>query len=386
MRGVSAVALAVLLAFSFLMPIPLSGDSSAEPEPVLVTITYDWNGGEGTVGTWDGYSGDKIALPGLDKMTKAKPATEGEYIFFGWSETSDGTTGMMLYTAPTVDTTLYAVWAPSFNIVGYVEMDGEALADPSVHAKVLLGDGPGSPMLTYTSEGGLDDNGMFSVTVPAKLLSPDYGPISGGGMGYYLVLHSDGESGLLGYGVSSLPEKLEETSEDDVFSIDIAGESWTEETGHNHEVTGKKGSHKCITLYSKKNAFGSISGFIVGNKTYKVSGAIVEVLTQKGTVVAQTHSAQGEYRIDPCPEGSYKLRVTSLDYETMETNISVGDGESLRVDFDLTPKAVQTYLGYDLPHFMMIIGAVTATLLITATLLFRRYARKHPSILIDEEE
>ncbi|MDD4245186.1 MAG: carboxypeptidase regulatory-like domain-containing protein [Candidatus Methanomethylophilaceae archaeon] len=384
MKGASAAVIAILMIFALSAPVLLSDDSSAEP----VTITYDWNGGVGKITSSEATAGVEFSLPGTSDIKTPKPAdADHNYAFIGWNESPSGTTGFMLY-SPSADVTLYAVWAPSFDIVGYMEKEGTPFGEGDISVKVLFGTTPGSPLFTYTFEDiRVDDEGRFSVTVPAKLATPSgYEPLSGGN--YYLKVHSPASDDIIGYGIGSISDKMTKTTISNIFEIDVSGATWTEETGYEYMVTGINGSLNCITLYTDDNAVGSIRGKIIGDKTYELSGATIEVVRLDGkTVVAKTTSSFSNYEISSCPAGSYTVRVTALDYEPEETGtIFVKTGETLVLDFYLTPKPTQTYLGFDLPHFMMIVGAFVAAILFLSALIVRRIARRNPSLLKEEEE
>jgi uncharacterized repeat protein (TIGR02543 family) len=385
MKGASAAVFAILMVLALSAPVLLSDDSSA----ATFTITYDWNGGEGNIPSSQSVTdGTQISLPGTSDIKSPKPAgADHNYAFIGWNESAAGTEGVMLYT-PTADVTLYAVWAPSFDIVGYIEKEGKPFAGGDISVKVLFGTVPGSPLFTYDSADILvDDQGRFSVTVPAKIADPSgYEPLTGGN--YYLKIHSPGLDYIVGYDLGSLSDKLAKTTISNIFTIDVSGTNWTEETGYEYMVTGANESLNCITLYDN-DAVGTIKGKIIGGKAYELSGATIEVVKLDGkTVVAKTTSSFSKgYEIASCPAGSYTVRVTALDYEPEETGIIyVKSGETLVLDFYLAPKPTQTYLGFDLPHFMMVVGASLAAMLFLSALIFRRKARRRPSLLKEKEE
>lgn len=384
MKGASAAVFAILMVLALSAPVLLSDDSSA----ATVTITYDWNGGTGQITSSNATVGENFSLPGTSDITEPKSAGAGHnYAFIGWSDSPTGTTGVVLY-APTADVTLYAVWAPSFDIVGYMEMEGLPFKEEDISVKVLFGTAPGSPLFTYDFKDiRVGADGKFSVTVPAKPATPSgYEPLTGGD--YYLMVHTPASSDVIGYGIGSISDKMTKTAISNVFKIDVSGAAWTEETGHEYIITGANGSFNCITIYKDNNAVGSIRGKIIGDKTYELSGATIEVVKLDGkTVVAKTISSFSDYEIASCPAGPYTVRVTALDYEPKETGIIyVKSGETLVLDFYLTPKPTQTYLGFDLPHFMMVVGASLAAMLFLSALIVRRKARRRPSLLKEKEE
>lgn len=379
MKGSSAAVAAILLILIISAPVLISFDSSAA-DPV--TVTYNWNGGEGSISSFDSTEGTVIDLPGTEYIKEAKAAgTNSSYAFIGWSESDTGTVGIMSYPVPAANVTLYAVWAPSFEIVGYLELDGKAFDRYDISVKVLFGTDPDHPLFTYSFEDvPVDTDGKFSVTVPAVFNSSDYEPLTGGN--YYLKIHSLTSDDLIGYGVGSLPDKLDELGVPNIFEIDTSGISWDEEYGYEYVITGEIGSMKCITLYTDEKAVGTIRGKVLGDQMYKLSGAVVEVLNSRNEVVTYARSNYGAYEIRDCPVGVYTLRVTALDYLSEETEIiKVRSGEITEHDFSLTPDLKSTYLGLDLPHFMMVLGTILAALLFLTVLIVRRRARMDPSFL-----
>ncbi len=72
--------------------------------PGKATVSFDLNGGEGTVpASVSGSEGDTVALPDGE-------FTKTGYTFIGWAETSDATEALESYTIPAEDVTLYAVY------------------------------------------------------------------------------------------------------------------------------------------------------------------------------------------------------------------------------------------------------------------------------------
>ncbi len=71
-----------------------------------VTISFDLNGGTGTVpAEINGAPGAAITLPAQGDITRAY------YNFLGWAESPDATVPLTDFTIPSANTTLYAVWS-----------------------------------------------------------------------------------------------------------------------------------------------------------------------------------------------------------------------------------------------------------------------------------
>jgi hypothetical protein len=160
-------------------------------------------------------------------------------------------------------------------------------------------------------------------------------------------------------------------------------------------ITGTVSSKDCFILYYL-NETAIVSGMIKSDKSnYTISGAKVEVIDGNGDIVKNIDgegknfvlSDNGLYTINKCPVGNYKIRITALDYEILESNIiKIEADKTNEFNFYLTPKPTQTYLGFDLPHFMMVVGASLAAMLFLSALIVRRKARRRPSLLKEKEE
>ncbi len=72
-------------------------------------------------------------------------------------------------------------------------------------------------------------------------------------------------------------------------------------------------------------ADGSISGKIVNEKGEPVSGATVQLLRTTFGVAAD---AEGNFRLNNVPPGSYRLRVSAVGFGTIEQTVVVKDGEN----------------------------------------------------------
>ncbi len=98
-----------LIPFSLLFILFISGCDFFDPfvnKPEMITITFDANGGYGTMENQYFQSNSSTAL-------KANSFTRGGYVFYGWSSSSGGIVEFedeASYTIGSDDETLYAVW------------------------------------------------------------------------------------------------------------------------------------------------------------------------------------------------------------------------------------------------------------------------------------
>ena len=116
-----------------------------------VTLTYDANGGTGTVAPTTVLAGDSTQLNDGSGLTA--PAGKS---FFGWGTTSTSTTKLESPYTVTQDTTLYAIWVPSVTLT-YNVNGGTGSVDPQTVAQgasVTLNNGSGLTAPTNKVFGG----------------------------------------------------------------------------------------------------------------------------------------------------------------------------------------------------------------------------------------
>lgn len=108
--------------------------------PVQVTLSFNTNGGSGSVDSISGTSGTSVTLPSY-------AGTRSGYTFLGWADSSaefPGGTGYRAvykagtsYTLPTSNKTLYAAWqkedADSTDAYFYIRLDGQIPYEPGTY-------------------------------------------------------------------------------------------------------------------------------------------------------------------------------------------------------------------------------------------------------------
>jgi hypothetical protein len=84
-------------------------------------------------------------------------------------------------------------------------------------------------------------------------------------------------------------------------------------------------------------ATGTISGTVTAQGGGAISGATVTVV---GTSLSATTNASGAYTISDVPTGTYSVTASASGYtEQTQTGVTVNDGETTTVDFQLAPVA-----------------------------------------------
>ncbi len=404
-KGVALVVIA-LFAMTLAMPF-LTEDSSAD---VSCTVNFDKN-----ISSGDDVSGILIAQwkPVVTELPKLvdipvtyktmdnlwRKNSDGDYyVFAGWNTDHDAGVGLENVNLTSETTTLYAVWLPGFDITGYLTVDGEPFnkdgTAADTYARVIIDE------KTYKSFESISADGKFSVTVPSRVITPgtSYGVPSGQ---YYVGFYTSGQEEILNYKIQGIPKTV--TYNDDpgvagnkryVLTMDET-KTWDTITGYDYAITGSVSSKDCFVLYYL-NETAVVSGMIISNNSnYTISGAKVEIIDGNGDVVKNIDgegksfvlSESGHYTISKSPVGNYKIRITALDYEILESEtVTISSGSTNTFNFSLTPEATHTYLGFDLPHFMMVVGASLSAMLLLSALIVRRAARRNPSLLEEKEE
>ena len=404
-KGVALLVVA-LLAVTLAVPLMTEDSSAAD---ITCIVSFDKNAPPDEVSTipireW------KLVVNELPKSVQIlsayktidnlwrKTSEGGYFVFSGWNTDPNADTGLENVILTNETTTLYAVWIPGFNISGYLKINGEPFNKDGkaeeTYARMIIDE------KTYKSFVSIGDDGKFSVTVPSKIITPgtSYGVPTGQ---YYVGFYTSGQEDILNYKIQGVPSTV--TYNEDpyvannkryVVAMDET-KTWSTATGYEYMITGTVSSKDCFILYYL-NETAIVSGMIKSDKSnYTISGAKVEVIDGNGDIVKNINgegknfvlSDNGLYTINKCPVGNYKIRITALDYEILESNIiKIEADKTNEFNFYLTPKPTQTYLGFDLPHFMMVVGASLAAMLFLSALIVRRKARRRPSLLKEKEE
>ena len=92
---------------------PVTPNPEPEPEVIKYTVSYDANGGTGTIEPVEVVAGESITLNDGSGLTPPEDdeALGGDSAFAGWAKTSTAQSATVVSPfTPDKDTTLYAVW------------------------------------------------------------------------------------------------------------------------------------------------------------------------------------------------------------------------------------------------------------------------------------
>ncbi len=147
-------------------------------------------------------------------------------------------------------------------------------------------------------------------------------------------------------------------------------------------------------LLSLERATGTVTGHVDGSIAGNIDG-LGDVLVQfvrDGTVVAEARSnSSGDYTATNVPTGYYTVEFSRGNYSCEPTTVTVNEGINTVTTATMTLKVNTDFFGYDLAHFLTILGGAACGLIIIISIAYqwRRIKQKKSGkdwILDDMEE
>lgn len=157
------------------------------------------------------------------------------------------------------------------------------------------------------------------------------------------------------------------------------------------------GTEVPLTEYSHviylKSATGTLSGHvsgIIGSTTSNLNDVLVQFYRGDNYVDSTRTDSSGNYTIE-LPTGEYTVKFSRGNYDCEPVKATVNEGTNTVPDVTMTLKVSNEFFGYDLSHFLTIIGGAVCTIIILISIAFqwRRIKRKKSGkdwILDDLEE
>lgn len=136
-----------------------------------------------------------------------------------------------------------------------------------------------------------------------------------------------------------------------------------------------------------REAYGELSGE-VASSTFLIADALVLLIDPDSNekVDETTTNTKGIYYFEKVPTGDYIVRVERNGFISTEQPVRIDEGETAILDFDLA-RIDQSYIfGQDLPHTLMIVGAVIALFMMLVSFYIRIKAGEDPNLLYPYEE
>ncbi|MFQ3545546.1 carboxypeptidase regulatory-like domain-containing protein [Halobacillus rhizosphaerae] len=116
--------------------------------------------------------------------------------------------------------------------------------------------------------------------------------------------------------------------------LSVAGENYIPET---QTIVIGSGEVLELTITLQRIPLGRVIGQVVDQETtFPITGALVELINTAGTIIASfTTDEEGLFNFEDVPEGTYRLRISKIGYETETVVIEVMNGETTYVRIEL---------------------------------------------------
>ena len=241
-------------------------------------------------------------------------------------------------------------------------------------------------------------NNLFSITVPL---------INAAGADYYLCAFNNYKVN----GVSSFinPAAVTITADDTWADTPQEGKEWKvwkidssvwsgAHDGDKFYITGEYDTvnkEPSVDLIFLTGAYGSASGHVNGviaNNTDNLNDVLVQFYKNDRFIDSTRTGSNGIYRLENLPTGDYKVTFSRGNYTCDPIYITIYDGaETDCGDIDMTLTVHNDYFGYDLAHFLTIMGGIVCAAIIFISIAFqwRRIKRNKSGkdwILDDQQE
>lgn len=128
-----------------------------------------------------------------------------------------------------------------------------------------------------------------------------------------------------------------------------------------------------------RSATVTVTGTVTSEKNYALSNAEIGLAraSDPDKVIYRTATdGSGMFSISNVPTGEYILTVNVAGYSCDPISVDIQDNVSNRFSVTMAQDADTQYFGFDLPHFLMLLGGVVCVILILASAVFQHRARK----------
>ncbi len=147
-------------------------------------------------------------------------------------------------------------------------------------------------------------------------------------------------------------------------------------------------------LISLERATGTVTGHVNGSIAGKIDGldGVLVQFSRSGTVVTETRTDDnGNYTATYVPTGDYTVTFSRGNYTCDPVTVTVNEGTNTVETATMTLKINTDFFGYDLAHFLAILGGAACVIIIVISIVYqwRRIKRKKSGkewILDDMEE
>ena len=121
------------------------------------------------------------------------------------------------------------------------------------------------------------------------------------------------------------------------------------------------------------SAQGSLSGHVegvIGNNTNNLNDVLVQIY-QNDTFITDTRTnSHGDYSVT-LPTGVYRITFSRGNYESDPITVTVSEGTNTAPNVTMTLSVQNNFLGFDLAHFLTIIGGIVCAFIIIISIIFQ---------------
>lgn len=124
-------------------------------------------------------------------------------------------------------------------------------------------------------------------------------------------------------------------------------------------------------LISLERATGAVTGHVDGSiagNVNKLSDVLVQFIRDGSTVAETRTDNSGNYSIAAVPTGYYKVHFSRGNYECDPVTVTVNEGTNTVSSVTMTLKVSTDFFGYDLAHFLTIMGGAACAIIIVISI------------------
>ena len=146
-------------------------------------------------------------------------------------------------------------------------------------------------------------------------------------------------------------------------------------TGGYNELDDTVSMDRISLIGSRGTITGHVNG-IVGNSTTDLNDVLVQFYSGDRLVDSARTDSHGDYEAQ-LPTGDYTVKFSRGNYECEPISITVTEGTHVAPSVSMTMTVDNSFLGFDIAHFMTILGGIVCAVLIVMSVAFQIRRIKH---------
>ncbi len=299
----------------------------------------------------------------------------------------------------------------TINICGYAKYDINTDVAPEIIVFIVYTDATDTKYYEDTKGEGLLMTGTVSAEVSTTDESKNYYfevtdvPLITGSAHYYVCAFNN-------FRISTVSSMIDPTSKATIIPDESWGkvvpgewEAWEVNDsvwsgavdGDDVFITGEYDDvNKQMSgdLISLERATGTVTGHVdssIAGKINGLDGVLVRFIRNSTTVAEAWTNGEGDYTATNVPTGYYTVEFSRGNYTCEPTTVTVNEGINTVSDATMTLTVDNEFFGYDLAHFLTILGGAACAIIIFISIAYqwRRIKQKKSGkdwILDDMEE